>query len=92
MMEEEIERNRIIDADYSGVCTKCTMVVSADASICPECGYDPANEMKNGVLAIWVIGAVVSVVFPPAALVFLPLGILSWYAYLRKDHMVIQGE
>jgi len=44
----------------TGECGKCTSEISAEATKCPECGYEPKSENSIGRSILMVIGFLLS--------------------------------
>lgn len=68
--------------EYTEPCTKCTREISTDASVCPECGYDPQSKGRLARRIFYIVGVVCTV-----SIIAAPIGIpiLLFYYFAEKQ-------
>lgn len=97
-MQEQVEEDSDEDEDEDesepefGPCEECRDSVEIDASVCSNCGYDAEASSIKDVKIFAVLCTGITILFPPAAIVTVPLIPLTYFAVRRHDWVAVDKD
>lgn len=74
--ESDTERDHNDTAEHEP-CAKCGEPIDPEASVCPECGNNPAKKAKWSTVGLMGVGLLFTVLIPPLGILVFLVGLVA---------------